>query len=99
MLTELRVEAVFVPHRLVVPAHQEGNRAIIRPVRQWYHKLAHLFDPDHHSTIAMDETKLKVEETEVYIWAAIDVETFEAFHIEVVPGRSDLEGCCSSSKY
>jgi transposase-like protein len=47
--------------------------------------LAHLFDPepDHHSTIAIDETKLNVEETEVYVWAAVDVETFEVIHIEV----------------
>jgi transposase-like protein len=55
--------------------------------------LAHLFDPDpdYHSTVAVDETKLKVEETEVYVWAAVDVETFEVIHIEVSPGRSDLD--------
>jgi putative transposase len=62
-------------------------------VRQWYHSLAHLFDPepDHHSTIAIDETKLTLDETEVYVWAAIDVETFEVIHIGVSPGRSDLD--------
>jgi transposase-like protein len=55
--------------------------------------LAHLFEPesDYHSTIAIDETKLNVEETEVYVWAAVDVETFEVVHIEVSPGRSDLD--------
>jgi hypothetical protein len=51
-----------------------------------------LFDPepDHHSTIAIDETKLKLEETD-YVWAAIDVVTFDVVHIEVSPGRSDLD--------
>ena len=69
-------------------------------VRQWYHKLADLFDPgpDHHSTVAVDETKLKVEETEVYVWAAIDVEMFELNHIEASPGRSDLNGFSSSNE-
>jgi transposase-like protein len=54
--------------------------------------LAHPFDsePDHHSMVAVDETKLKTEETEVYVWAAVDVETFEIIHIEVSPGRPDL---------
>jgi putative transposase len=69
-------------------------------VRQWYHRLAHLFEPqpDYHSTIAIDEIKLKVEETEVYVWAAVDVETVEVVHIQVSPGRYNLERCCSSSK-
>lgn len=31
------------------------------------------------------------EDTEIYIWAAIDVETFEVVHIEASPGRSDLD--------
>ncbi|ELZ36980.1 transposase, IS240 [Halorubrum saccharovorum DSM 1137] len=55
--------------------------------------MAHLFDPvhDYHSTVAIDETKLKVEETEVYVWAAVDVGDFERLHIEVSPGRSDLD--------
>ncbi|WP_373675562.1 DDE-type integrase/transposase/recombinase [Halopenitus sp. H-Gu1] len=62
-------------------------------MRQWYHRLAHLFapDPDSHSTVAIDETKPKVEETEVYVWAAIDVDTFDIIHIEDSPGRSDLD--------
>jgi putative transposase len=62
-------------------------------VRQWYHRLAHLFDPepDHYLTIAIDETKLKVEDTEVYVWAAIDVEAFEVVPIKVSPRRSDLD--------
>jgi putative transposase len=31
-------------------------------VRQWYHRLAHLFEPepDYHATFAVDETKVSV---------------------------------------
>ncbi len=62
-------------------------------VGQWYHRLAHLFEPepDHHATVAVDETKFNVEDDEVYVWAAVDVDTFEVVHIEVSPGRSDLD--------
>lgn len=50
--------------------------------------MAHLFgfDPNYHSIAAIDETKLKVEETKVYVWAAVDRETFEVIHIEVSLG-------------
>ena len=92
--TEQRVEAAFLYHAGLL--YRRVERVVGRSyeaVRQWYHRLAHLFDPDpdYHSTVAIDETKLKVEETEVYIWAAVDVETFEVIHIEVSPGRSDLD--------
>lgn len=60
-------------------------------MRQWYHRLAHLFEPDYHSTVAVDETKISVEDDEVYVWAAVDVDTFEVVHIEVSPGRSNLD--------
>jgi putative transposase len=62
-------------------------------VRQWYHRLAHLFDPEpnHHATLVVNETKVSVEDEEVYVWAAVDVDTFEVVHIEVSPGRSTLD--------
>jgi putative transposase len=62
-------------------------------VRQWYHRLAHLFDleRDYYATVAVDETKVSVENSEVYVWAAVDVDTFEVVHIEVSPSRSDLD--------
>ncbi|OAQ54132.1 hypothetical protein HTG_00965 [Natrinema mahii] len=43
-------------------------------------------EPDCHSPIAIGETKLKVEGTEVYVWAAVDVGMFEVVHIEVSLG-------------
>jgi putative transposase len=54
--------------------------------------MAELFEPkpDRHGGIAVDETTVKIEEQEIYVWAAIDVETFEVVHVEVSPGRSDL---------
>ena len=63
--------------------------------------MAHLFDPgpDYHLTVAIDETKLKVEETEVYVWAAVNVEMFEVIHIEVLPADLTSTPCCSSNKF
>jgi putative transposase len=66
-------------------------------VRQWYHNLAHLFEPepDLHSKVEIDETNLNIEETEIYVWAGIVMETFGVIHIEVSPGRSDLDALLS----
>lgn len=92
--TEQRVESAFLYHAgLSYRRVQQVVERSYEALRQWYHRLAHLFDPepDYHSTVAINETKLKVEETEVYVWAAVDVETFEVIHIEVSPGRSDLD--------
>jgi len=38
-------------------------------VRQWYHRLAHLFERelDYYSTVAINETTLKIEDTEVSV--------------------------------
>lgn len=56
-------------------------------------QTGHLFDPqpDHHLTIAIDETNVKADNYQVYVWAAVDVDTFEIIHIEASPGRSDLD--------
>jgi putative transposase len=83
-LTEQRVKSAFLYH---------AGLSYRRVERKWYDRLAQLFEPesDYHSTIAIDNTKLNLEETEVYVWLAVDVDTFEAIHIEVSPGRSDLD--------
>ena len=100
--TEQRVEAAFLYHAGL--SYRRVEKVIGRSyeaVRQWYHKLAHLFDPepDHHSTVAIDKTKLNVEETEAYVWAALDVETFEVVHIEVCPADLTSTRGCSSSRF
>lgn len=48
-------------------------------------------EPDRHGAIEIDKTKVKIEEREIYVWAAVDVETFEIVHVEVSLGRSDLD--------
>ena len=59
-------------------------------VHDWYHRLEHLFEPDRdrREAVAVDETKLDIEDEEVSVRAAVDVDTFEVLHIEVSPGRS-----------
>ena len=46
---------------------------------------------DRHGRVAVDETTVTIEDQEIYVWAAIDVETFEVVHVETSPGRSDLD--------
>lgn len=43
------------------------------------------------TTGAIDEIKMSVEDDEVYVWTAVDVETFKVAHIDASPGRSDLD--------
>jgi len=47
-------------------------------VRQWYHSLSEFFEPREveRKVIAVDETKMKVDGEQVYVWAGIDVDTF-----------------------
>lgn len=92
--TEQRVDAAFLYHAGL--SYRRVEQVVGRSyeaVRQWSHRVAHLFEPepDYHSTVAIDETKLKVEAPEVSVWAAVDVDTFEGIHIEASPGRSDLD--------
>lgn len=84
-----RVWAAFLHHaglsfRRVGNALGHSHEA----VRQWYHRLSKVFEPkpDNHRLLAVDETTVQVEAREVYAWAARDVETFEAIHVEVSPG-------------
>lgn len=62
-------------------------------VRQWFHRLKHLFEPDcrERDEVAVDETKVEVDGEEVYVWAAVDCETLEVLAVEVSPGRSSLD--------
>ena len=68
--TEQRVEAAFLYH--VGLSYRRVERVVGRSheaVRQWYHRLAHLFEPepDYHGTVAVDETKVSIEDNEVYV--------------------------------
>lgn len=54
------------------------------------HRLDHLFEPDRGrcEAVVVDETKLKIEDEAVYVWASVDVDTFEALDVDVSPCRS-----------
>ena len=77
-------------------SYRKTERFVVRShvaVHDWYHRLSHLFEPDRNRrrAVAVDETKLDIEEQEVYVWAAVDVDTFEILHVEVSLGRSSLD--------
>jgi len=68
--TDQRVEGAFLYHAGL--SYRRVERVVGRSheaVRQWYHRLAHLFEPepDYHATVAVDETKVSVADDEVYV--------------------------------
>ena len=92
--TERRVLAAFLYHaglsyrriELFVDRSYEA-------IRQWFHRLKHLFEPDCRDCdeVAVDETKISIDGDEHYVWAAVDCETFEVLAVEVTPGRSSFD--------
>ena len=62
-------------------------------IRQWLHRLKHLFERDcrEREEVTVDETKLDIDGEEVYVWMAVDCETLEVLAVEVSPGRSSLD--------
>jgi putative transposase len=47
-------------------------------------------EPRYRSCIAVDETKLRVKKSYVYIWYAVDVDSKELLALEASYGRSSL---------
>lgn len=41
--------------------------------------------------VGVGETKLEIEDEEVYIWAAVDADTFEVLNVDVSLARSSLD--------
>jgi transposase-like protein len=63
-------------------------------VRDWYRGLKRALPkpkPKYRNVVAVDETKCKLNGKQVYVWAAIDVETKEVLATNVTKGRSSLE--------
>ena len=92
--TRRRVLAAFLYHaglsyRKIEPFVGRSYEA----VRQWFHRLKHLFEPDcqERDEVAVDETNIEIDGKEVYVWAAVDCETLEVLAVEVSPGRSSLD--------
>ena len=92
--TEQRVEAAFL-HPLGLSYRQVGEWLghSHQAVHEWYTALADLFEPepDEHGTVVVDETKVWLEDREVFVWAALNRHTYEVIHVEVSPGRSELD--------
>ena len=69
-------------------------------VLDWYRRLSQAIgrvQPKHREAIAVDETKLKVNGKQVYIWVAMDVETREILEVRVTLSRS-RQACLFLSK-
>jgi len=88
-----RVLAAFLYHagltyRKIEPFVERSHEAI----RQWFHRLRQLFEPDcrQRDEVAVVETKIDVDGEEVYVWAAVDCATLEVLAVDVSPGRSSL---------
>ena len=62
-------------------------------VRQWYERARFLFEVRRarRRTLAIDETKVKVQGTWMYVWAAIDVDTWEVVASWASFSRSNFE--------
>ena len=63
-------------------------------VRQWFHRLKQVLpkpQPRYRRTLAADETKLKLEGAQFYVWAAIDVKRKELIAYRVSWFRSSLD--------
>ena len=59
-------------------------------VKDWYRKAGKLLPvvkPKHRKAIAVDETKIKLEDEQLFIWEAIDMETKEVIAVHVSYGR------------
>jgi transposase-like protein len=56
-------------------------------------RLEHVFEPDcrAHQEIAVDETKIEIDGTEHYVWAAVDREMLEIHTIGIFSDRSGLD--------
>jgi transposase-like protein len=66
-------------------------------IREWYHRAkALLRDPSkrHRPTVAIDETKIKVEGRWQYLWAMVDTESKELLGVQLTPTRDGHDASC-----
>jgi len=62
-------------------------------IRKWYHKTDAIFSLGkcYRETIAVDETKLKINGRLYILWAAIDTNNWEIIGVWVTKGRASIE--------
>jgi len=59
-------------------------------IRKWYHKTDNIFSIEkrYRETVAVDETKLKINGRLYILWAAIDTSNWEILGVWVTKGRA-----------
>ena len=62
-------------------------------VHYWYKQFQDLFaiGSKERRSIALDETKVKREKKQVYLWTAVDVDTKEVLGVYISESRTDLD--------
>ncbi|KAA0006488.1 MAG: IS6 family transposase, partial [Thermoplasmata archaeon] len=62
-------------------------------VRMWYHKMSRVFTTSkkYRRCIAVDETKIKIGNRDWYVWAAIDVDSWEIVGVMVTEWRTSID--------
>ena len=62
-------------------------------VRQWYHKCKDLFivKKKWRRAIAIDETKVKLENKQIYVWNAIDIDEGTILAVHVSTTRTSID--------
>jgi len=62
-------------------------------VRKWYTRCKELFDVDRRTrrAVAVDETKVKLENNQIYIWNAIDVDDRSILAVHVSSSRTSFD--------
>lgn len=58
--------------------------------RLYYHRLKKVIKLPEGKLIAIDETKLKLENKQIFVWSARDVETGEILFVWASDGRSSF---------
>ena len=64
-----------------------------RSIRKWYHRVETIFTAKttYRETVAVDETKLKINGKLFILWAAIDTSNWEILGVWVSKGRASIE--------
>jgi transposase-like protein len=93
-----KILGVFLYHRALSYRDASKILSIIKPasyeaVRYWYNQFKELFvvGCKDRRTIAIDETKVKREGKQVYLWTAIDADSKEIIAIYISDTRCSLD--------
>jgi len=62
-------------------------------IRKWYHRVDTIFTvgKTYRETVAVDETKLKINGKLYILWAAIDTSNWEFLGVWITKGRASIE--------